>query len=61
MYYRFVDLDWTEHRDGTKTAEVELDRGDSVRNPASTKNLIYGPCTVRFTEYRDGGVTAVRS
>jgi hypothetical protein len=40
---------------------LELLKGQSAWNPASTKpeRSIYGPATVRYSEYTDGGIEAV--
>ena len=36
---------------GTKVA-----KGESITNFSSTKNRIFGPCTVITTVHRDGGI-----
>lgn len=37
---------------------LNLLKGETAWNPASTKHVIYGPATVRYVQYVDGGVTA---
>lgn len=41
------------------TIVLNLGEGDTAWNPASTRDLIQGPCQVTYTEYADGGVHAV--
>ena len=37
------------------TTHYELEKGENIDNPASTKTKIYGPGKVDITEYDDGG------
>lgn len=41
---------------GTTEHIVTLAEGDSAWNPASTSRAIYGPATVIYTRYVDGGI-----
>lgn len=57
-----TDLDASTVPEGNSVyAEVSyvLAAGDTAHNPASTKHLIYGPATVKYVEYVDGGMTAI--
>jgi hypothetical protein len=38
---------------------LNLGDGDTAWNPASTRDLILGPCQVTYTEHADGGVHAI--
>jgi hypothetical protein len=39
-----------------KVFRVSLAKGESAWNPASTKNLVYGPADLVYRQYADGGV-----
>jgi hypothetical protein len=43
---------------GTAKVTIYLTKGDSAWNPASTKNLIYGPAEVMYEEMPDGAINA---
>lgn len=43
--------------DGPSTACLHLGEGDTAWNPASTKHVFHGPCTVTYTRHVDGGVS----
>lgn len=61
MHYSQDQLDWKPiGDDGYESVSVQLARGDTAWNPGSTKpeRSIFGPCTVTYERWRDGGVTA---
>lgn len=53
----YDDLNWETVEPGYEEAVVELDRGDSSWNPASTKNVVWGPAKVTYVR-RPSGITA---
>lgn len=48
----YDDLKWERVDDHWEEAVVDLNKGDSAWNPASTKHVIYGPATVRYQRSR---------
>lgn len=50
---------------GPATAEkpveltIQLGKSDASWNSASTKNLVYGPATVTYREWVDGGIDTI--
>jgi hypothetical protein len=43
-------------RNGWAVVTVNVSKGETAWNPASTKHVLYGPLTIRYEFYRDGGV-----
>lgn len=43
---------------GVRVGEVSLAVGETASNPASTKDVIYGPAFVQYIEWPDGGIEA---
>jgi hypothetical protein len=39
------------------TFTITLKRGQTIRNPASTKGPIWGPAVIEWTNHRDHGIT----
>lgn len=55
-----ADVDWLPLGDtGWHRASVNLHAGDTADNPASTKELVYGPCIITYERAPDGGITAI--
>jgi hypothetical protein len=55
------NLPWKHVGKGWFRATIELAKGDTAWNPASTKRVIYGPCTVQYERGPSGGIDAVVS
>jgi hypothetical protein len=54
MHYTNADLTWTDAGEGWTIARVELAKGDTAWNPASSKaeNAIHGPAVVTYHRSR---------
>ena len=60
MHYSLEGLDWTFNPDGWARAVAVLDENDTLENPASTKQPIYGPGVFKINQYKDGGIDVIR-
>lgn len=56
--FELDELTWTTDEGGVERASIQLRVRDSAPNPASTRHRLYGPGTVRYARYPDGGLIA---
>jgi hypothetical protein len=54
--YTQDDLIWTPRDNVSDEATVKLKRGDRAFHPASTTRFLYGPMTVVYRRFHDGGI-----
>jgi hypothetical protein len=56
-HHGIAGLLWRD-ADGYREATVRLGNGDSAENPVCTSCRLYGPMTIEYRRYPDGGIDA---